>query len=239
MLQVTDALLKFRVFGVLTLPPGWKVEVVGLAQHIFNYETLLTYIHKLQMLAFLGSMALFEASGTELATSRTIESVWGNTPDYWRRVLKTTLDRRVNPMYLKLHGKEGVEVEIDFNSEKEWTAQEAAQLVAAGIITKEEARQEWGYPELPPQQEGPPGFMPQEPPIPADQANPPAPKEWGNLVGTVPLELSNSRPKRDPKYEEMSRRIEERAAKACQESMEKAKQRIRAIVLNRETEPKK
>lgn len=246
MAQVTEALLRFRVFGVLTLPPGWKVEVVGLAQHIFNYETLLTYIHKLQMLAFLGSMALFEASGTELATSRTIESIWGNTPDYWRRVLKTTLDRRVNPMYLKLHNKEGVQVEIDFNSEKKWTAQEGAQLVQAGIITKEEAREEWGYPEQPPQPElpptgQPPEMTPQIPPIPADQANPPAPKEWGELVGTMPagFELSNQRPKRDQKYEERSRRIEEATAKACQESLERAKQRIRSITPPEEPEPKK
>jgi hypothetical protein len=239
---VTEALRNFRSFGVLAMPPGWKIDIYGPGEHMMDYQKILDYGRKEQMLSCLGSTALFEAKGTELATSRTIETVWGYGLEGWRRILKDTLDTQIFPKILEASGiSRDINVEITFNSEKKWTGQEGVQLVGAGIITKEEARLEWGYPEQPKQAAGfpptepeIPGMVPQVPPIPADQMNPPAPEEWGQMIGTIPASLetsnlSNQRPKRDQAYEQRSREIEEKAAKACQESLERAKQRIRGI----------
>jgi hypothetical protein len=234
---VTEALRNFRSFGVLAMPPGWKIDIYGPGEHMMDYQKILDYGRKEQMLSCLGSTALFEAKGTELATSRTIETVWGYGLEGWRRILKDTLDTQIFPKILEASGmSRDINVEITFNSEKKWAGPEGVQLVGAGIITKEEARLEWGYPEQPKQPAGfpptepeIPGMIPQVPPIPADQMNPPAPKEWGEMVGTIPLSLSNQRPKRDQKYEEATRKIEEATARACQESLERAKERIRSI----------
>jgi len=55
----------------------------------------------------LGSTALFEARGTELATSRTIKSVWDVTVDGWRFRLEEALNRQFHPMVKRKTGATG------------------------------------------------------------------------------------------------------------------------------------
>jgi len=117
-----DQLVKFREFGIFSLPFDQEIEVVFPGTGLFDYTKVLDYFSKQIVLSILGSTALFEAKGVELATSRTIKSVWDEALDGWRRRLKRVIDAQIIRRLLDLYNVEG-KCEIIF-LRREWTEEE-------------------------------------------------------------------------------------------------------------------
>jgi len=141
--DLAEALAKFREFGIFSLPVDQDVEVIFPGQGLFNYAVPLEYLRKAIVLSLLGSTALFEAKGVELATSRTIKSVWDESVESWRRILKEGIDDLIRRI-LESHGVQG-ECEIVFRTREKWLPSEAKTLVEIGVVGIDELREEYGY----------------------------------------------------------------------------------------------
>ena len=129
-----DLLAKYREFGIFSLPFDQKLQVHFPGQGVFDYTKVLEYMSKEIVLAILGSKALFEARGVELATSRTIKSVWDEAIDGWRRRLKKATDRQIlRPILKKKDIKGSCEI---FIKGREWSAEEIQARLKA-IMKKE------------------------------------------------------------------------------------------------------
>jgi len=104
-----DMLAKYREFGTFSLPFDQKLGVHFPSRGVPDFTTLLDHLGREIVLAILGSKALFEARGVELATSRTIKSVWDEALDGWRRLFKKITDKQIIRRILdsdeKLKGK--------------------------------------------------------------------------------------------------------------------------------------
>lgn len=130
-----DLLQKYREFGVFSLPFDQKLGVHFPSRGVPDLTSLLTWLGKEIVLAILGSKALFEARGVELATSRTIKSVWDEALDGWRRRLKKVTDKQIIAPVLKSHEIKGV-CKIKFKS-RVWTEEEIKaklQTIAKGEV---------------------------------------------------------------------------------------------------------
>lgn len=90
-----DMLEEYREFGIFSLPFDQKLVVHFPSQGMPDFTGILDWLGKEIVLAILGSKALFEARGVELATSRTIKSVWDEALGGWRRLLKKTIDKQI------------------------------------------------------------------------------------------------------------------------------------------------
>ncbi len=96
-----DLLQKYREFGVFSLPFDQKLGVHFPSRGVPDLTILLSWLGKEIVLAILGSKALFEARGVELATSRTIKSVWDEALDGWRRLFEKVTNKQIITRVLK------------------------------------------------------------------------------------------------------------------------------------------
>lgn len=94
-----DQLVKYRAFGVFALGPHQKLDVKFPGRGLIDWIGMFEYLNREIVGCMLGSTALFEARGAELATSRTIKSVWDQTMDGWRYRLEESLNKQFHPMY--------------------------------------------------------------------------------------------------------------------------------------------
>lgn len=90
-----NMLEKYREFGTFSLPFDQKLGVHFPSRGVPDFTTLLNYLGTEIVLAILGSKALFEARGVELATSKTIKSVWDEALDGWRRLFERVTNNQI------------------------------------------------------------------------------------------------------------------------------------------------
>lgn len=117
-----DLLQKYREFGVFSLPFDQKLGVHFPSRGVPDLTVLLSWLGKEIVLAILGSKALFEARGVELATSRTIKSVWDEALDGWRRLFEKVTNKQIIARILKSNSIKG-SCEIKFKT-RVWTEEE-------------------------------------------------------------------------------------------------------------------
>jgi len=102
-----DLLMKFRQFRVWSLAADQELDVKFPGRGIVPFIEVFEYFNREIMGCMLGSTALFEARGTELATSRTIKSVWDQAVDGYRRTWEFALNMQLHPLYLRKTGVRG------------------------------------------------------------------------------------------------------------------------------------
>jgi len=96
-----DMLVKYRQFGVFSLAGDQELQVLFPGRGAFDYVRALEYLNREIAGCMWASTALFEARGVELATSRTIKSVWDLAVDGMRRRLEDCLNNQFHPMYIR------------------------------------------------------------------------------------------------------------------------------------------
>lgn len=109
----------------------------------------LEYLKRDILLGYCVSVNLIEARGVELASSRTLITIFNRVVKYYQMKIAHTLQRRLHPKIAK--GGEKVEItwrELSIEDKKN-LAKALRDLIESGIITTEEARIEWGLPEEP------------------------------------------------------------------------------------------
>ena len=103
-----DMLVKYRQFGTFSLAGDQELKVEFPGRGAMDYVRALDYLDREIAGCLLASTALFEAKGTELATSRTIKNVWDLAVDGTRRRLEDCLNKQFHPMvWRKKLGWEG------------------------------------------------------------------------------------------------------------------------------------
>jgi len=105
--EFADTLSKYRQFGVFALAPHQSLDIISPQRRVFDYPDLFNYLNQEIVGCLLGSVALFEARGSELATSRTIKSVWDHTVDGWRIRFEGCLNRQFIPMVKRVGKLDG------------------------------------------------------------------------------------------------------------------------------------
>lgn len=147
--EINDAaktLAKWKNFDGVATPWYWDVEVLETATKVMDFTDKLEWIDKQIARALFGSIALFEASGSELATSRTIERVMLRRIDYFRKKYELSL----KPLYeevLLLNDLENQEFSLEWTP---LTEEDRAELVnsvinlfnAGILLDKNEARRQ-------------------------------------------------------------------------------------------------
>jgi len=93
-----DMLVKYRQFGTFSLAGDQELKVEFPGRGAMDYVRALDYLDKEIAGCLLASTALFEAKGTELATSRTIKNVWDLAVDGTRRRFEDCLNKQFHPM---------------------------------------------------------------------------------------------------------------------------------------------
>ncbi len=195
---------KWKNFDGLATPWYWSVDVLETASKVMDFTTKLEWVDKQIARALFGSIALFEASGSELATSKTIERVMLRRIDYFRNKFELSL----KPLYdevLLLNDLEGNEFTIEWTplteEDKTDLINAIINLYNAGILLdRNEARKQ-----LTPVMELPPILEPEEPELPEF---PPEEKEEPPLLSpyhkvSTPEEVDqNSEPMQDQKETE-------------------------------------
>jgi len=99
-----DMLVKYRQFGTFSLAGDQELKAEFPGRGAMDYVRALEYLSREVAGSLLASTALFEARGTELATSRTIKSVWELAVDGSRRRLEGGL-RQLHRMVAEKSGK--------------------------------------------------------------------------------------------------------------------------------------
>jgi len=104
-------LVKYRQFGTFSLSADQDLQVKFPGRGLIDYPRILQFLKTEIVQSLLGSLALFEARGVELATSRTIKSVWNEAVDDWRRLFEDSLNLQLH----KMMGIKRREARIEFN----------------------------------------------------------------------------------------------------------------------------
>jgi len=119
--EFADLLAKYRNFGVFSLAADQELQIAFPGRGIIDFPRFLQALKTEIVQSLLGSVALFEARGVELATSRTIKSVWNEAVDGWRRLYECALNKQFHPLLLKKCGIKG-KCKIVF--ERGWVTEE-------------------------------------------------------------------------------------------------------------------
>jgi len=116
-----DMLKEFKEFGIFSFPFDQDLKVHFPSARLPDFIPILQFLGAEIILCVLGSRALFEARGVELATSRTIKSVWDEAVDGWRRILKRAIDEIIIKYLESINVK--ARCEIIFKR-REWSVEE-------------------------------------------------------------------------------------------------------------------
>jgi len=99
--EFADLLAKYRTFGVFSLAADQDLDIRFPGRGIIDFPRFLQYLKTEIVQCLLGSTALFEARGVELATSRTIKNVWNEALDGWRRLYECALNMQFHQIVKK------------------------------------------------------------------------------------------------------------------------------------------